>query len=91
MESHVHGENCWTWCASSSRRDWVSSTRSASSWMESEGAAFDRVVENARIGLALKGETRRRRASIGVGGTERERCGSKQARVRPGPSRQLRI
>jgi len=35
--------------------------------MESEGAAFGRVVENARTVFTLKGETRRRRASIGVG------------------------
>ena len=67
---HVHGENCCP--ASSSRRDCVSSTRSVRSWMESEGAAFGRVVENARMGLALKGETRRRRASIGVDTAERE-------------------
>ena len=58
--------------AFSSRRDWVSSSRSASSWMESEGAAFGRAVESARTGLALKGETRRRKVSIGVGAAERE-------------------
>lgn len=34
--------------------------------MESECAAFGRVVENARTGLTLKGEARRRRANIGV-------------------------
>lgn len=32
--------------------------------MEFEGAAFRRVAENARTGLALKVEARRRRASI---------------------------
>jgi len=58
VESHVQGGNCWIWfSASSSRRDWVSSTRSVSSWMESERAAFGRVVENARTGLTLNGET----------------------------------
>ena len=68
VESHIHGENCWIWCSAfSSRRDWVSSSRSASSWMESEGAAFGRVVEKARTGFTLKGETRRRRASITAG------------------------
>ena len=73
MEGHVLGENDWASCStSSSRRDWVSSTRSASSWREFEGAAFDRVVENTRIGPTLEGETRRRRASIGMNVVERE-------------------
>ena len=40
--------------------------------MESEGAAFDRVVENARIGFDLKDGTRRKRASIDVEAAERE-------------------
>jgi hypothetical protein len=40
--------------------------------MEFEGAAFDRVVENTRIVSTLKGETRRRRASIGMKVVERE-------------------
>lgn len=79
VESHVHRGNCWS--SSSSRRDWVSSTRSVSSWIESGRAAFGRVVENARTGFALKGETRRKRASIGVGVAEREQYGSKQVRA----------
>ena len=78
VESHVHRGNCWS--SSSSRRDWVSSTRSVSSWIESVRAAFCRVVENARTGFALKGETRRKRASIGVDAAEREQYGSKQVR-----------
>lgn len=40
--------------------------------MELEGAAIDRVVENARTELTLKGETRRRRVSIRVGAAEGE-------------------
>lgn len=44
--------------------------------MGSEGAAFGRVVENARTGFTLKGETRRRRASIGVNATECDRVGA---------------
>lgn len=48
--------------------------------MESEGAAFDRVVENARVGLALKGETRRRRVSIGVDGALRIKARESETR-----------
>lgn len=39
------------------------------------------------MGLALKGETRRRRASSGVDTAERELYGSKQVRARPDPGR----
>ena len=40
--------------------------------MESEATAFGHVVENARMGLTLKGETWQRRASIGVDTAKRE-------------------
>ena len=66
VESHAHGGNCWIWSSASSKRDWVSSTRSVSSWMESGRAASGRVVENARTAFTLKGATRRKRASIEV-------------------------
>lgn len=66
VESHAHVGNWWFWSSASSRRDWVSSTKSVSSWMESGRAASGRAVENARIGFTLKGETRRKRASIEV-------------------------
>lgn len=51
--------------------------------MELEGAALDRVVENARTEPVLKGETRRKRASIGrrsdADQRERERGESQDA------------
>ena len=40
--------------------------------MELEDAALDRVVETARMLFTLKGEARRRRASIRVEEVERE-------------------
>lgn len=89
VESHVHRGNCWA-PSSSSRRDCVSSTRFVSSWMESGRAEFGCVVENARTGFTLRGETRRRRASIGVSAVKREQYGSKQARARADPGHQLR-
>ena len=90
VESHAHVGNCWC-SASSSRRDWVSSTRSVSSWMESGRAEFGRAVESVRTGVVRRGETRRKRASIGVGVVQREEPGSKRVRRRLNPGRQLRF
>lgn len=70
MGNHVHAGSGWAWC-SPSRRDWVSSTRSVSSWIESGRVAFGCVVDSARTGFTLRGETRRSRASI-VGVAEKE-------------------
>ena len=58
--------------------------------MESEGAAFDRVVENARMGPTLKGETRRRRVSIGVDTAEKViRIKASESEMRPGSPAQV--